>query len=147
MFWPLQSNSELSRVLEDSQVPISGVWVSSSHSLKVGLWHLQNSWIWNFILQCVNFMCLKLWDIGWIMFKKLNIHWMNGMWFKFITLWIFLISKNYNYFKSFFNHFKKLNNFFWYIFYMSYNIMILKLEMEKNVIFNIIQIFIFQASF
>jgi hypothetical protein len=21
-----------------------------------------------FILQCVNLMCLKLWDIGWIMF-------------------------------------------------------------------------------
>jgi hypothetical protein len=34
-----------------------------------------------FILQCVNLMCLKLWDIGWIMFKKLKIHWMNGMWF------------------------------------------------------------------
>jgi hypothetical protein len=28
--------------------------------------HLQNSLIWTFILQCV--MCLKLWDIGWIMF-------------------------------------------------------------------------------
>jgi hypothetical protein len=26
-------------------------------------------------------MCLKLWDIGWIMLKKLKIHWMNGMWF------------------------------------------------------------------
>jgi hypothetical protein len=25
---------------------------------------LQNSWIWIFILQCVSFMCLKLWDIG-----------------------------------------------------------------------------------
>ncbi len=24
---------------------------------------LQNSWIWTFILQCVNLMCLKLWDI------------------------------------------------------------------------------------
>jgi hypothetical protein len=34
-----------------------------------------------FILQGVNFMCLKLWDIGWIMFKKLKIYWMNGMWF------------------------------------------------------------------
>jgi hypothetical protein len=31
-FWPLQSNSEVSGVLEDSQVLISGVWVSSSHS-------------------------------------------------------------------------------------------------------------------
>ncbi len=37
MFWPLQSNSKVSGVPENSQVPISGVWVSSSHSLKVGL--------------------------------------------------------------------------------------------------------------
>jgi hypothetical protein len=28
------------RVLKDSQVPISGVWVSSSHSFKVWLWQL-----------------------------------------------------------------------------------------------------------
>ncbi len=35
---------------------------------------LQNSWIWTFILQCVNIMCLKLWDITWNMFKKLKIH-------------------------------------------------------------------------
>ncbi len=39
MFWHLQSNSEVSEVLEDSQVPISGVWVSSSHPLKVRLRH------------------------------------------------------------------------------------------------------------
>jgi hypothetical protein len=31
--------------------------------------------IQTFILQCVNLICLKLWDIGWIMFKKLKIHW------------------------------------------------------------------------
>jgi hypothetical protein len=37
MFWPLQLSSEVWRVPEDSQVPISGVWVSSSHSLNVGL--------------------------------------------------------------------------------------------------------------
>jgi len=39
VFWLLQLNSEFSGVSEDSQVPISGVWVSSSHSFKVGLWH------------------------------------------------------------------------------------------------------------
>jgi hypothetical protein len=32
VFWPLQPNSEVSRVPTDFQVPISGVWVSSSHS-------------------------------------------------------------------------------------------------------------------
>jgi hypothetical protein len=37
VFWPLQSNSEFSGVPEDSQVPILGVWMSSSHSFKVGL--------------------------------------------------------------------------------------------------------------
>jgi len=40
-FWPLQSNSETLGVSEDSQVPISGMWVSSSHSLKVKLRHWQ----------------------------------------------------------------------------------------------------------
>ncbi len=39
MFWPLQSNSEVLRVPIDSQIPISRVWISSSHSLKVGLRH------------------------------------------------------------------------------------------------------------
>jgi hypothetical protein len=39
MFWPLQLNFKVSRVPKDSQVPILQVWVSSSHSLKVGLWH------------------------------------------------------------------------------------------------------------
>ncbi len=39
MFWPLRLNSKLSIIPEDSQVPISGVWVSSSHSLKIGLRH------------------------------------------------------------------------------------------------------------
>jgi len=37
VFWPLQSNFEVSRVPEDSQVPISGVWVSSLHSSKSGV--------------------------------------------------------------------------------------------------------------
>jgi hypothetical protein len=32
VFWPLQLNYEISRVPVDSQIPISGVWVSSSHS-------------------------------------------------------------------------------------------------------------------
>jgi hypothetical protein len=39
VFWHLQSNSKISGVPEDSQVPISRVWVSSSHPLKVRLWH------------------------------------------------------------------------------------------------------------
>jgi hypothetical protein len=37
VFWPLQSNFEVSGVSEDSQVPISRVWVSSSHSSKSGV--------------------------------------------------------------------------------------------------------------
>ncbi len=37
MFWPLQSNSEISEVSKNSQIPISGVWVSSSHSSKSGV--------------------------------------------------------------------------------------------------------------
>ncbi len=37
VFWPLQSNSEVLGVPEDSQVPISRVWVSSSHSSKSGV--------------------------------------------------------------------------------------------------------------
>ncbi len=35
--WPLQSNFEVLRVPEDSQDPILGVWVSSSHSSKSGV--------------------------------------------------------------------------------------------------------------
>ncbi len=37
MFWPLQSNSEVSGISKDSQVPILGVWVSPSHSSKSGV--------------------------------------------------------------------------------------------------------------
>jgi len=37
VFGPLQSNFEISKVPKDSQVPISRVWVSSSHFLKIGL--------------------------------------------------------------------------------------------------------------
>jgi len=37
MFWPLQLSSEVLGVPKDSQVPISGVWVSSSHSSKSGV--------------------------------------------------------------------------------------------------------------
>ncbi len=39
VFWPLTSSSKVLGVLKDSQVPISGVCISLSHSLKVGLWH------------------------------------------------------------------------------------------------------------
>jgi hypothetical protein len=37
VFWPLQSNSEDLGVPKDSQVPISRVWMSSSHSSKSGV--------------------------------------------------------------------------------------------------------------
>jgi len=37
VFFPLQSNSEVLGVPKDSQVPISGVQVSSSHSSKSGV--------------------------------------------------------------------------------------------------------------
>jgi hypothetical protein len=37
VFWPLELNSEVLGVSEDSQVPISGVWVLSSHSSKSGV--------------------------------------------------------------------------------------------------------------
>ncbi len=37
MFWPLQSHSEFSGVLEDSQVPFSGVWVATSHFPQSGV--------------------------------------------------------------------------------------------------------------
>ncbi len=49
----------------------------SNELLNIGekFYHtLQNSWIWIFILQCVSLMCLKLWDMESIMFKKLKIH-------------------------------------------------------------------------
>ncbi len=41
MFWPLQSNSKILGVLEDSQVSISGMWMSSSHSSKSGVATMQ----------------------------------------------------------------------------------------------------------
>jgi len=37
VFWPMQSNSKVSEVPEDSQIPILGVWVSSSHFSKSGV--------------------------------------------------------------------------------------------------------------
>ncbi len=37
VFWPLQSNSKILGVSKDSQVPISGMWMSSSHSSKSGI--------------------------------------------------------------------------------------------------------------
>jgi len=44
VFWPLKSSSKISRVAKDSQVPISGVWVSSSHSSKSGVATLRVNW-------------------------------------------------------------------------------------------------------
>jgi hypothetical protein len=45
VFWPFQSNFEVLGVPEDSQVPISGVWVSSSHfpQSKVTTFSFHNS--------------------------------------------------------------------------------------------------------
>jgi hypothetical protein len=37
VFWPLQLHSGFSGVSEGSQIPISRVWVSSSHSFKMGM--------------------------------------------------------------------------------------------------------------
>ncbi len=77
--------------------------------------HLPNSWIWTFILQCVILMCLKFWDIGWIMLKKLKIHWMIFL-ICLITSWfeigngkkmLLSISFKYSYFKPIFNYIKK----------------------------------------
>ncbi len=91
----------------------------------------QNSWIQTFILQCMSLMCLKLWDIRWIMFKKLKIHWINAMWFQFIILWTFQNPENYNYFRSLLSIKKKL--LLWF-FYMSYH-HDLKLENETKCYF------------
>jgi hypothetical protein len=40
VFCPLLSNFKASGVSEDSKSPTLGVWVSSSHLAKVGLWHV-----------------------------------------------------------------------------------------------------------
>jgi hypothetical protein len=45
VFWALLLNSKHSGVPEDSKSPTLGVWVSSSHLAKVGLWHK----CWNFM--------------------------------------------------------------------------------------------------
>jgi len=37
VFWPLQSNSKVFGNSEDSQIPISRLWMSSSHSSKSGV--------------------------------------------------------------------------------------------------------------
>jgi hypothetical protein len=37
VFWPLKSFSKFSRVLEDSKLPFSGVWVATSHFLQSGV--------------------------------------------------------------------------------------------------------------
>ncbi len=75
MFWPLQLNSEISGVPEDSQVPISGVWVLSSQSLKVGLRQSQSLKI------CMCIWKLRLWvevldeffNVNWIFIYQLNL--------------------------------------------------------------------------
>ncbi len=65
-----------------------------------------------FLLQYISPTYLKLWDIAWLMFKKLKMHWMSRIWVKFIVLWIFQSLKNCNYLKSLFkdkNDFLKTN--------------------------------------
>ncbi len=59
LFWPLQLNSEVSGVSEDSQVPILGVWMSSSHSSKSGLRHSSCS---TFTFVDLNILSLRLKD-------------------------------------------------------------------------------------
>jgi hypothetical protein len=41
--------------------------------------------IWTFILQCISILYLKVWDIAWLMFKKIKMLWMNEIWVKFIV--------------------------------------------------------------
>jgi hypothetical protein len=60
VFWPLQLNSKFSGVSEDSQVPISGVWMSSSHSFKVGLRHF-----YSFSLNCMGIAKIQAFIIEW----------------------------------------------------------------------------------
>jgi len=43
---------------------------------------------------------LKFWHIVWLMFKRLKMHWMHGIWIKLIMLWTFQDFKNCNYFKD-----------------------------------------------
>jgi hypothetical protein len=57
VFWPLQLSSEVLGVPEDSQIPISGVWVSSSHSSKSGVATRQTSLYF--------FLCFWLRYINW----------------------------------------------------------------------------------
>jgi hypothetical protein len=76
VFWPLQLSSEILRVLKDSQVPISGVWVSSSHSLKIGL--RQKGLVWVIMVnvasygenttcnKCIGGWCSQTFNIVWL---------------------------------------------------------------------------------
>jgi hypothetical protein len=84
-------------------IPKFHYWPALSQALtlvagpRLGLRHL-------FILQCESFMCLKLWDIRWIMFNKLKIHWMNGM--RILIYAFFKIPKTIIISKSPHKHFK-----------------------------------------
>ncbi len=59
VFWPLQSNSEVLGDPEDSQVPIPGVWVSSSHSSKGGVVTIELLVKYNWF-SCEKFVTWKL---------------------------------------------------------------------------------------
>jgi hypothetical protein len=56
VFWPLNSSSEFSGVLEDSNFPLLGVWVSSSHLSQNGVatLKLRLFWFWRPIIMCVD---------------------------------------------------------------------------------------------
>ncbi len=46
MFWPRHSSSEFLGVLEDSQVPFSGVWVATSHFPQSGVATFSGNWFY-----------------------------------------------------------------------------------------------------
>ncbi len=73
MFWPLQLSSEVSGVPEDSQVPISKVWVSSSHSSKSGVATFHVS----LVVKLLLLICVQTIDdhcsIIWTAFNKFTI--------------------------------------------------------------------------
>jgi hypothetical protein len=62
MFWPLQSSSKVLRVPEDSQVPISGVWMLFSQSSKSGVATMCASSeedFWNFKKLRINYELIE----------------------------------------------------------------------------------------
>jgi len=89
VFWPLNSSSQFSGVSEDSNFPLLGVWVSSSHLSQSGvvtlaLWFLTFLLIITYVLSTSTFQkisngiknSLIQWLLtGEIFFKKFEIPW------------------------------------------------------------------------